>query len=71
MSTKPKGPSMVEYASSKKKNGSVQSITIRKAEGGYIVDVSHEDYGIGGRPRVYSDIAGVLECVKSKLGGKK
>ncbi len=69
MAKLPKGPSMEEYAA-KKSDKKVTGVNISKAKNGFIVRVEHNDYSNSDQT-VYQDIAGVLECVKSKLGGSK
>ena len=63
---------MEEYAAKKSKKSEVVGVTIRKAKNGFIVTTDHDDYSSPGRSGqiVYNDLAGVLGCVKEKLGGK-
>jgi len=60
--------SMEEYANSRHKK-EIQSINITKASNGYVVTVSNGDYNE--KKSVYDSIDGVVECVRSKLGGKR
>lgn len=61
--------SMDEYAKKRnKKESKIVGVTIRKAHGGYIVNVDTESYDGRPEPSVYNDLAGVMKCVKEKLG---
>jgi len=60
-------PSMKEYASKKKGKNEVREVIIRKADGGYIVDVNMKNYEESRKPKVYADLEGVMECLKENL----
>ena len=63
---------MEEYAKKRNgKSGEVRSVSIRKADGGFIVDVSSTDFEHDQKPKVYKDLAGVYKCLADKFGGKK
>ena len=65
-----KEESMEEYAKSreKKSKSKIRSVTVKKAQGGYIVEVHNDDYGMP-QQLVYKDLDGVSECLEKKFGG--
>ena len=71
-----KEPSMEEYAKKRKKDKSpkIRDVTVKKADGGYIVEINEEysetkSIGESRKPSVYKDLEGVYQCLADKFGG--